>query len=351
MSADAPPSPPPSPPPVVRRKGDRGKIYIAVAVVAVAAIIVGVGAGTSWYGLKSSSSTSCPTGVTLQGNGASFPAALVSQWTSNFHAATGNIVNYPNNGAVLGITYLTEKSTDFAITDEGLNSSEATALNAAVGTVLTLAVTGGAVVLVYNATALGYAGPLNLTGTELAGIYLGMITTWSALASNNPGLAKISTGLTPVHRADGAGMTYVLTNFMSDQNKTWRTSTGLGTSAEPAWWTNVTAAVGATGNSNVLKDVKKTPGAIGYTDLYDAEENGLGIASVVNAHGSPIAPTEADTASAIADVYSVIGSSLPSPTGDWSTVSWVNASGAGEPWAFTTEAIPRPFSSASYRSV
>ncbi|HYA10142.1 MAG TPA: substrate-binding domain-containing protein [Thermoplasmata archaeon] len=334
MSADAPPSPAPTPPPVVRRKSDRGRIYLVAAVVAVAAIVVGIGAGTSWYGLKtSSSSTGCPTGVTLQGNGASFPAALVSQWTTNFHTSSGNIVNYPNNGAVLGITYLTEKSTDFAITDEGLTSAEATNLTNAVGTVLTLPVTGGSVALVYNATALGYSGPVNLTANELVGIYLGKITTWAGLASNNAGLGKIATGLSPVHRADGAGMTYVLTNYLSDQNKTWRTTTGLGTSTDPAWWTNVTAAIGATGNSAVLKDVKKTPGAIGYTDLYDAEEAasaGVAIAAIVNSHGTAVAPTWADTASAISDVYAAIGSSLPSATGDWSSVSWVNASGPGD---------------------
>lgn len=315
---------------MVRRRGDRGNIYLALAVIAVAAVIVGVGAGTSWYGLRAASSSSgCPTGVTLQGAGASFPAALVTQWVASYHTAEANTVNYQNSGAGQGITDLTEKTVDFALTDEPLTSSESSALVAAVGTVLTLPVTGGAVVLVYNATALGYSGPLNLTGTELAGIYLGMITTWSQLSSNNPGLASSSKGIVPVHRSDPAGMTYVLTNFMSDENTTWRTSTGLGTSIDPSWWTNVTAAYGADGNKAVLTHVAGTAGAIGYTDLYDAKvTKGLSVALIVNSHSTPIYPTVANTASAIADVYAVIGPSLPSPTGNWSSVTWVNAAGA-----------------------
>ena len=331
MSGEAPPPPAPEAPRVVRRRADRGRIYLALAVVAVAAIVVGVGAGTSWFGLRAGgTSSSCPTGVTLQGAGASFPAAIVSQWTTGYHASDANTVNYQNVGAGQGITDLTEKSVDFAITDEGLNATESSSLHAQVGTVLTLAVTGAAVVVIFHPPT-GYAGPLNLTGQELAAIYLGSITTWSdsQLVANNPGLASYSSGITAVHRADGAGMTYVLTTYLTQQNATWRTNPSLGTTIDPTW-PNFAGSAGASGNSAVITTVKSTTGSIGYTDLYDAEVKSVAMASVVNSHGTAVLPSWADTASAIADVYAVIGASLPSPTGDWSTVSWVNASGPGD---------------------
>jgi len=335
----SPPSPtpdssPPSTPPVVRRKGDRGRIYLVAGVVAVAAIIVGVGAGTSWYGLRSSSSstTACPTGVSLQGNGAAFPASLVSGvWIPGFDKASGNIVNYPGAGAVTGINDLAERSVDFAITDEGVTTAEAAAFASNLSTVLTLPVTGGAVVMAYNSSLLNAPQTINLTGPEMAGLYLGTITTWAGLDANNPGLAKVTTGLTGVYRSQGAGMSYVLTNYMSDTDKAWATGTGLGTSTLPAW-PKLTSTTGAGGNSAMLTDLKKTAGAIGYTDLYDALEDGLTVAAIMNSAGNPIVPTEADTATAIADTYSAIGTSLPALTNAtaWGDVSWVNATGSGD---------------------
>jgi phosphate transport system substrate-binding protein len=340
MSAGAPPtSPPVAPAPtphVVRRRGDRGKLYTAIGAVAVVAVVVGVGAGTSWYGLvRPASSAGCPSGVTLQGQGAAFPSSIVLQWASEFGGASKNPVNYVPTSAGQGIAELTDKTVvDFAVTDEGLNASQGSALQAAVGPYLTLPVTGGAVVLIYDIPGLSSAHPLNLTANELAGIYLGQITTWdnATLVANNPALAGVTDAITAVHRADAAGMTYVLTNLLSDWNATWRTNPSLGTSILPDW-PKFAGADPVTGNSEMLSAVKAPAagdGTIGYTDLYDAEQKGLSMALIENAHGTDVAPTVADTTSAIDDVYNATYASLPPPTGDWSGVSWVNASGAGD---------------------
>jgi phosphate transport system substrate-binding protein len=331
MSEGAPPPPnAPDAPRAVRRRADRGPIYLAVAAIVVVAAVVGVGAGTSWYGLVHASTAACPTGVTLQGAGAAFPSAIVSQWVTNYNKADSNTINYAASGAGKGITDLEAASVAFAITDEGLSSSDTSTLYAAVGSFLTLPVTGGAVVLVYNLGS-SYPGPLNLTGSEIAQIYLGTITTWNdaTLVANNPGLHKVSTAITAAHRTDPAGMTYVLTNLMSLDNKTWRTDPSYGTSLSPTWPT-FSSAAGETGNSALLTEVGSVGGAIGYTDLYDAQAKGLATASIVDAQGVAVAPSVASTAKAIADVYNATASSLPTPTGDWSSVSWVNGSGAGD---------------------
>ncbi len=328
-ATSATPGTPTAPPPKVRRRSDRGPIYGAILAVVVVVIVVGVGAGTSWYGLRPASSTSpCPTGLELQGNGAAFPAAIVDQWASTYHTSSGNTVNYVTSSAGGGVTLLTEKSVDFAVTDEGLNATQSTALTAAVGTFLTLPVTGSGVAIIY--TLSGYAGPLNFTGAELAGIYLGTINTWdnSELVANNPGLSGITTAITAVHRSDPAGQSYVLTNLLTLDNATWRTTASLGTSLTPTWPV-FSGAEGASGNSAMITDVKVN-GAIGYTDLYDALSKGLAIASIVDSHGAPVYPTEANVQSAINDIYAAIGSTLPGPTGNWASVSFVNSSVAGD---------------------
>ena len=332
MSEGSPPTPAPADAPrTVRRRRDRGPIYVAAGVIAVVAILVGVGAGTNWYGLVHASTAACPTGVpTMQGAGAAFPAAIVSQWETNYARADSNTVNYVGSGAGKGISSLEAASVSFAITDEGLSSTDSSTLYAAIGSFLTLPVTGGAVVMVYNLGS-SYPGPLNLTGSEIAQIYLGTITTWNdaTLVTNNPGLHKVTTAITAAHRLDPAGMTYVVTNLMSLDNKTWRTDASLGTSLSPTWPTFAGAA-SPSGNTAMLTEVGTTSGAIGYTDLYDALEKSLTYASVVDAKGVAVAPTVASTRQAIADVYNATASSLPTPTGDWSSVSWVNGSGVGD---------------------
>jgi phosphate transport system substrate-binding protein len=331
VSEGSPPAPPPSDVPrTVRRRRDRGPIYVAAGVIAVVAVLVGVGAGTSWYGLVHASTAACPTGVTIQGAGAAFPAAIVSQWVTNYNKADANTINYAASGAGKGISDLEAASVAFAITDEGLSSSDSSSLYAEIGSFLTLPVTGGAVVLVYNLGS-SYPGPLNLTGSEIAQIYLGTITTWNdaTLVANNPGLHKVSTSITAVHRLDPAGMTYVVTSLMSLDNKTWRTDPSLGTSLSPTW-PSFTGAAPESGNSAILTEVSGTGGAIGYTDLYDALAKGLTFASVVDAKGVAVAPSVASTSQAIADVFNATSGSLPTPTGDWSSVSWVNGSGTGD---------------------
>lgn len=327
MTGEPPPTPPPvtpppTPPPRMRRRADRGKIYTAAAVVVVAAIVVGAGYTTHWYGLVKSSSTAvCPSDVTLSGAGASFLSALMDQWEISYTAATSNKVNYNPSGAGAGITSFAGKEVQFAATDEPVLPSELPS-----GT-LTLPVTGGAVAIVYYLSS--YHHTIELNATDLIGIYSGTITNWDSAALNesgvNPGLPNVP--IVPVIRSDAAGTTYVLTNYLSDDSSTW--ASAHGTSIEPSVWpTGVTAERTAHGNSGMATYVNETAGAIGYVDLADAmSHTNLGIAGVENPSDDYVAPTVANTQSAINDLA---GQPIPPASGNWSTVSWVNAPGAGD---------------------
>ena len=322
----APPPPPAIPTPPVRRRADRGRLYAIVGVVVVAAVVVGAGYTTSWYGLAKSSpasATACPTGVTLSGAGASFLSAILDQWETSYLSASGNKINYNPSGAGAGITSFSSKQVDFAATDEPVSASEESGFP---GTTLTLPVTGGAVAMVYNLP--GWSGTLDLNATTIAGIYSGAITNWdsASLSAGGANAGLPDQTIIPVVRSDAAGTTYVLTNYLSDDNASWASS--VGTSISPTWPSGVAAEKTAKGNSGLATYVNETAYAIGYVDLADAKSHSnLGLAAVENPKGDYVVPTVADTQSAINDLS---GQPIPAATGDWSAVSWVNAPGAGD---------------------
>jgi phosphate transport system substrate-binding protein len=318
-AAESPGAAPSTPPRVVRRKRGAGR-WVVVGVVLVVVVLVVVGLGTGWYGLKKSNSGAsgaCTSGITLQGQGASFLNAVMSVWTSGYTSASSNMVDYTPSGAGQGISELAEKQADFAATDEPLNASDVAAMP---GQILTLPVTGGPVTIVYHLT--GYDHVLNLTPNQLAGIYLGTISNWnsSALAANNPGLPNAP--IVDFHRSDQAGTTYVLTNLLSIDNATWNTT--VGTTVLPTPWPATPHGLAAKGNSALAKAVASTADSIGYVDLPDAINQGLSTAGVLNRAGHYVQPTLAATDGAIKNLS---GQFIPPATGDWSGVSWVNSPG------------------------
>ena len=323
-SGAAPPTPRASQAPPVRRRADRGRLYAAVGVVVVAAVLVGAGFTTSWFGLaRSSPSAACPSGVTLSGAGASFLSALMDQWETSYNSATGNKINYNPSGAGAGITSFSAKEVDFAATDEPVSPSEESGFP---GTTLTLPVTGGAVAMVYDLP--GWSGTLELNASTIAGIYSGAITNWDSpslsAGGGNAGLPDQT--IIPVVRSDAAGTTYVLTNYLSDGNASW--STSVGTSISPTWPSGVAAERTAKGNAGMATYVNETAYTLGYVDLADAiSHSHLGLAGVENPKGAYIVPNVTNTQSAINDLA---GQAIPAATGDWSSVSWVDALGAGD---------------------
>jgi phosphate transport system substrate-binding protein len=310
----------------VRRRADRGRLYAIVGVVVVAAVVVGAGYTTSWYGLakpSAASATACPKGVTLSGAGASFLSALMDQWETSYTSASGNKINYNPSGAGAGITSFSGKQVDFAATDEPVSPSDESGFP---GTTLTLPVTGGAVAIVYNLP--GWSGTLDLNASTIAGIYSGAITNWdsASLTAGGANTGLPDQTIIPVVRSDAAGTSYVLTNYLSDDNTSWASS--VGTSISPTWPSGVAAEKPAKGNSGLATYVNETAYAIGYVDLADAKSHSnLGLAAVENPKDAYVVPTVADTQSAINDLS---GQSIPAATGDWSAVSWVNAPGAGD---------------------
>jgi phosphate transport system substrate-binding protein len=309
--------------PRLRRRRSSAVVIAAIAVVIVVIATLAVGYEQGWFATRSTSTSTaaCPTGLTLQGNGAQFVNPLMSQWEPLFSMSSGNSINYPADGSGTGISEFNGTTVDFAVTDEPLDSMQTSALPSPA---LTFPIVGGALAIIYNLP--GVTKQLNLTGAVLAGIYLGTITTWNSepIQTLNPGVTLPAETIYTVHRSDPAGTTYVLTNFLSEDNATWNTTVGQGISV---MFPNAPKQIAEKGNSAVLHEVESTDYTIGYSDLTDVltASSPPGYAAVENPSHQFVSPTIASTASAIADKLARIA--LPSSAGNWYGVSLVNAPG------------------------
>ena len=90
-----------------------------------------------------------------------------------------------------------------------------------------------------------------MTQTQLADVFLGKITNWSALV-------VLTSKIVTVHRSDGSGTTKGFTNSLSAFSPEWKKTVGTGKSVQ---WP---VGVGGKGNSGVAGVIKNTEGAIGY---------------------------------------------------------------------------------------
>ncbi|MCP9787349.1 phosphate ABC transporter substrate-binding protein PstS, partial [Cyanobium sp. N5-Cardenillas] len=94
---------------------------------------------------------------------------------------------------------------------------------------------------------------LKLTQAQLADIFLGKITNWSALGCP-------ARPLTVVHRSDGAGTTFNFTNSLACFSPEWKKRVGVGKSVQ---WP---VGLGARGNEGVAGLIQNTPGSLGYVN-------------------------------------------------------------------------------------
>ncbi|MEN4904364.1 phosphate ABC transporter substrate-binding protein PstS [Luteimonas sp. TWI662] len=226
----------------------------------------------------------------ISGAGASFIYPLVSKWSADYNAATGNKVNYQSIGSGGGIAQIKAGTVDFGSSDKPLDSAE---LQAAGLGQFPSAI--GGVVPVLNVEGLA-PGQLKLTGAVLADIFLGKVATWNdpAIAALNPGVTLPAGKISIVHRSDGSGTTFNFSNYLSKVSADWKSRVGEGTSVQ--WPTGV----GGKGNEGVASYVQQIKGSIGYVELAYALQNGMPYASLQNAAGNWVQPSEASFAAAAA---------------------------------------------------
>ncbi|MDR6992698.1 phosphate ABC transporter substrate-binding protein PstS [Luteimonas sp. 3794] len=226
----------------------------------------------------------------ITGAGATFIYPLVSKWSADYNAATGNRVNYQSIGSGGGIAQIKSGTVDFGSSDKPLDSAE---LQAAGLGQFPSAI--GGVVPVVNVDGLA-AGQLKLTGALLADIFQGKVATWNdpAIVALNPGVTLPAGKISVVYRSDGSGTTFNFSNYLSKVSPDWKSAIGEGTSVQ---WPG---GVGGKGNEGVASYVQQIKGSIGYVELAYALQNNMPYASLQNAAGNWVQPSEESFAAAAA---------------------------------------------------
>ncbi|KAF1710690.1 phosphate ABC transporter substrate-binding protein PstS [Pseudoxanthomonas kalamensis DSM 18571] len=257
-----------------------------------------------------------PAAAEISGAGASFIYPLISKWSADYNAATGAKVNYQSIGSGGGIAQIKAATVDFGSSDAPLSSEELA--EAGLGQFPSAI---GGVVPVINVEGLA-AGQLKLTGPLLADIYLGKITQWNdpAIAAVNDGTTLPDVKITLVHRSDGSGTTFNFTNYLTKVSGDWKDKVGEGKSVQ---WPE---GVGGKGNEGVASYVQQIKGSVGYVELAYAVQNDMAYATMQNAAGNWVQPSDASFAAAAA-------------TADWASAKdfnlvITNASGA-DAWPIT----------------
>lgn len=134
---------------------------------------------------------------------------------------------------------------------------------------------------------------LRLSGPVLAGIYSGKIRQWNdpAIGKLNPGARLAAGAITPVHRTDGSGDTFIFTQYLAASTPEWANAVGYGTTAS---WPPVKGGIGAIGNPGMVQASGQTPYSVSYIGISFHKEIAnarLGTAMLKNRDGNFVLPT------------------------------------------------------------
>jgi phosphate transport system substrate-binding protein len=195
--------------------------------------------------------------IRLTGSGATFPDPIYQLWIDEFRSVRPEVViNYQSVGSGQGKRDFINNVTDFGSSDAYLTDEEMQRVPDA----LHIPTVIGAVAVTYN---LEGVENLQLSGETLASIYLGDITRWNhpVIQDENPDIVLPDADIGTIFRSDGAGTTWIFTDYLSKASEDWRERIGTGTSVQ---WP---VGFGGEKNAGVMASVQQTPGSIGYVEL------------------------------------------------------------------------------------
>jgi len=228
--------------------------------------------------------------LVLVAAGSGLPEGLYQNLNSEFSRSNARLaIRYLPMGTEEGERQMHEGEADLGGGDFPLNAA---ALAANRGKVMQVPVAVVGVALVYNVPGAGQE--LNLSGPVLAGIFLSKIAKWDhpEIARLNPGVKLPSTGIMVLHRSEGKGANYLITDYLSRVSSEFKAR--VGKSLSPKWVTGTTLARG----EDILFQVKDTEGAIGYVETDLAIKANVPLAHVKNADGDFVKPSPTSLAAA-----------------------------------------------------
>jgi phosphate ABC transporter phosphate-binding protein len=240
------------------------------------------------------------TGVILNGGGSTFVDPLMQHWVSVYETTHGVRIDYQAVGSSRGLDGMLNRVYQFGCSDAPLSDQQRAQVKRPGSDVAHVPLVLGAVVLTYNLPGMPQ-GKLRLTGPILADMYLGKITRWNdpAVQIANPGVPLPNLAISPVHRADSSGTSFIWTEYLSSVSGEWKTRIGTGMTLE--WPCGLAAA----GNQGVANQVSRGVGSVGYVELTFALENNLPQVAVKNRAGRFVTanlPSVTAAAGALTDI-------------------------------------------------
>jgi phosphate transport system substrate-binding protein len=241
--------------------------------------------GTSAGGVATTPATS---NVVLSETGATELYPLINAWRDGYHQKYPNVtINTASTGSGAGISQAIARTVEIGASGAYLSPGDIAAHKGLMNIALAIA----AEQVHYNLP--GITEHIKLNGKVLAAMYQGTVKTWNdpQIAALNPGVNLPATPVVPLHRSDGAGDTFVFTQYLSKQDPDgWGKSPGFGTTVDfPA----VPGALGENGAGGMVTGCADTPGCVAYIGmsyLDQASQKGLGEAQLANASGKYLLP-------------------------------------------------------------
>ena len=229
--------------------------------------------------------------IALVGSGSNLPTPLYSHWVEEYNKLSPGVqVRYLSTGTVKGIEDISRGVGDFAAGEVPMNDEQLKAAKSPIFHIPTVLV---AIVPIYHVP--GVKGNLRFSGPVLGEIFLGTIKTWDdpQIKELNPGQLLPHLDIAVVHRTEGKGSNYILTDFLSKTSSKWRSQ--IGKTPSPAWPVGISANRG----EDMMEKVKNTSASIGYIELgFTLNDNSVGVGHVQNASGKFIGATQASIAAA-----------------------------------------------------
>jgi phosphate transport system substrate-binding protein len=244
--------------------------------------------GTSAGNPAGPAATPSTSNVALSETGATELYPLMNQWVPAYHSKYPNItITTGATGSGAGISQAAAGTVNIGASGAYLSNGDISAHKG----LMNIALAVSAEQVNYNLP--GVSEHLKLNGKVLAAMYQGTIKTWNdpQIAALNPGVNLPATPVVPLHRSDGAGDTFVFTQYLSKQDPdSWGKSPGFGTTVDfPA----VPGALGENGAGGMVTGCAQTPGCVAYIGvsyLDQASQKGLGEAQLGNASGNYLLP-------------------------------------------------------------
>jgi phosphate transport system substrate-binding protein len=226
--------------------------------------------------------------ITLVATGSSLPEPLYVAWGDAYHAQHPETqLRYLPEGTGESARKITAGVGDLGGGDAPI--PENMLKNAAVLELPTLLI---GIAIVYNLP--NTEGELQLSGPVLADIFLGKVKTWNdpVIGKLNPTMKLPAEAIQVIHRTEGKGANYILSDFLCKVSPEFLAKLGRGES--PKWPVGVSAAR----SQDMAEKVRGTPWSIGYTESNLAQSASLRMARIKNAAGEFVLPSTKSIASA-----------------------------------------------------